>query len=40
MYESYPWPGASPIKCETSLLIKWVKELFEGVIQEIKKEKH
>ncbi len=35
MYESYAWPGAYSRKSEKNQFIKWVKELFEGLIKEI-----
>lgn len=39
MYESYPWPGAHQLKVDTKLLSNWVKELFDGVLKEIKLKK-
>lgn len=37
MYESYPWPGAYTLKGEVKLFSKWVRELFDGILKEIKK---
>lgn len=35
MYESYAWPGACCKKEDKNLIIKWAKELFEGIIKGI-----
>lgn len=37
MYESYTWPGACCKKEDRITIIKWAKELFEGLIKEIEK---
>lgn len=35
MYESYAWPGAYSFKGEIKLVVKWFKEMFDGVLKEI-----
>ena len=35
MYESYAWPGASNYRTERKSIIKWIKQLFDGVIKKI-----
>lgn len=38
MYESYPWPGAYTLRGEMKLVVKWFKELLDGVLDEIEKK--
>lgn len=39
MYESYSWPGAYSLKDEAKLIVKQFKELFDGILKEIQKNK-
>lgn len=39
MYKSYPWPGASSLKSEVKLIVEQFKELLNGVLKDIKKDK-
>jgi len=40
MYESYQWPGAYTLKDEVKIFSKWVIELFDGILGEIKKKEN
>lgn len=39
MYESYPWPGAYSLKDEVKIIVRQFKELLNGVLKDIKRNK-
>lgn len=35
MYESYVWPSAASYKRDRSIIVKWLKELFEELAKKV-----